>query len=387
MNIKTSLDPIAKITEMGSVTPDERAGDQPLTERRQGNRYQSQSLAECITNVATSSGKKPILATMLTTACERNCNYCIFRAGRSQTKRFSITPDELAKGFDQLHRAGQVDGMFLSSGIIKGSVTTQDKIIDAATIIRKKYRYRGFLHMKVMPGAEYDQLYRLMQLADRVSVNLEGATPERLASLAPKKDWTNELLKMLQWAEQIRQDHPDQRLAKTVTQFVVGAVGDTDLELLSLSERLFRQLKLTRVYYSPFGPVQNTPFENYARTSPQREHRLYQASFLLRDYNWNLEDLPFVNSGNMPLDVDPKKAWADIHLRHAPIDLMHADRESLMRVPGIGATGAEAILNARRHTKLTDLSALRKIGIRAPEQAAPYILLDGRRVDTQLSLF
>ncbi len=371
---------------MGNVTPDEPAGDQPLSERKQGDRYQSQSLAECITNVSAGSTKKPILATMLTTACERNCNYCIFRAGRAQTKRFTMSPDEMAKGFDQLQRAKQVEGLFLSSGIIKGSVTTQDKLIDTATIIRKKYGFKGFVHLKIMPGAEYDQVYRAMQLADRVSVNLEGATADRLSSLAPKKDWANELLKMLQWAEQLRRDHPDERLAKSVTQFVVGAVGDTDLELLSVSERLFRQLKLTRVYYSPFGPVANTPFENLTRTDPQREHRLYQASFLLRDYNWNIEELPFAASGNIPLDVDPKRAWADEHLRTAPIDLMKADREALMRVPGIGATGAEAILKARRQTRLTDLASLRKVGIRAPEQAAPYILLDGRRVETQLSL-
>ena len=372
---------------MGNVTPDEPAGDQPLSERKQGDRYQSQSLAECITNVSAGSTKKPILATMLTTACERNCNYCIFRAGRAQTKRFTMSPDEMAKGFDQLQRAKQVEGLFLSSGIIKGSVTTQDKLIDTATIIRKKYGFKGFVHLKIMPGAEYDQVYRAMQLADRVSVNLEGATADRLSSLAPKKDWANELLKMLQWAEQLRRDHPDERLAKSVTQFVVGAVGDTDLELLSVSERLFRQLKLTRVYYSPFGPVANTPFENLTRTDPQREHRLYQASFLLRDYNWNIEELPFAASGNIPLDVDPKRAWADEHLRTAPIDLMKADREALMRVPGIGATGAETILKARRQTRLTDLASLRKVGIRAPEQAAPYILLDGRRVETQLSLF
>lgn len=387
MIVTTSLDPLAKIAEMGDVTTHEPAGDQPLSERKQGNRYQSRSLAECITNVSAGSAKKPILATMLTTACERNCNYCVFRAGRAQTKRFTMTPDEMANGFDQLQRGGQVEGLFLSSGIIKGSVTTQDKLIDTAEIIRKKYNFRGFVHLKVMPGAQYEQLYRAMQLADRVSVNMEGATPERLASLAPKKDWTNELLKMLQWAEQLRRDHPDQRLAKTVTQFVVGAVGDTDLELLSLSERLFRQLRLTRVYYSPFGPVEHTPFENLNRTDPQREHRLYQASFLLRDYNWNLEDLPFATSGNMPLDVDPKRAWAELNLRTAPIDLMHADREALMRVPGIGATGADAILKARRHTKLTDIASLRKVGIRAPEQAAPYILLNGKRVETQLNLF
>src|SRR6202011_846902 len=151
-----------------------------------------------ITNLSTPQGKRPVLKAMMTTACERNCFYCPFRAGRGKTKRLTFTPDEMAGGFDTLQQAGQVDGLFLSSGIIKGSVTTQDKIIDTAEIIRKRYDYRGYLHLKVMPGIEYDQLYRLMQLADRVSVNLEGPTQERLDALAPKKDFQRELLSMLQ---------------------------------------------------------------------------------------------------------------------------------------------------------------------------------------------
>ncbi|TMC13801.1 MAG: radical SAM protein, partial [Chloroflexi bacterium] len=141
---------------------------------------------------------------MLTTACERNCHYCPFRAGRSKTQRVTFSPDEMAGAFDALQRTNQVEGMFLSSGIIKGSVITQDKILDTAEIIRKRYGYQGYLHLKVMPGIEYEQLYRLMQLADRVSVNLEGPTQERLNALAPKKDFQRELLSMLQLAEKIR---------------------------------------------------------------------------------------------------------------------------------------------------------------------------------------
>src|SRR5947209_13345649 len=316
-----------------------------------------------------------------------DCHYCPFRAGRSRMKRLTFTPDELAKGLDTLQQAGKVEGMFLSSGIIKGSVTTQDKIIDTAEIVRNRYHYRGYLHLKVMPGIEYDQLYRLMQLANRVSVNLEGPTQERLNALAPKKDFQRELLSMLHLAEQIRREHPYQKLAGTVTQFVVGAVGDTDQELLSLSSRLYRQYGLTRAYYSRFSPVIQTSFENLPSTDPLREHRLYQASFLLRDYGWTVEDLPFLTDGNMLLDRDPKRAWAEMHLRSAPIEIMTASREQLLRVPGIGPVGADAILQARRQGKLISFTDLRKLGIRAPEQASPYILLSGQRPLAQLSLF
>ena len=302
-------------------------------------------------------------------------------------KRMTFTPDELASGLDTMQRAGQVQGMFLSSGIIKGSVTTQDKIIDTAEIVRRRYDYRGYLHLKVMPGIEYEQLYRLMQLADRVSVNLEGPTQERLDALAPKKDFQRELLSMLQLAEQIRRTHPYEKLANTVTQFVVGAVGDTDLELLSLSNRLYRQYGLTRAYYSGFSPVIQTPFENLPATDPLREHRLYQASFLLRDYGWKVEDLPFLGDGNMLLDMDPKRAWAERYLREAPLEIMTARRDQLLRIPGIGPVGADAILRARRLGHLTDLSHLRQLNIRTPEQAAPYILLDGHRPAMQMNLF
>lgn len=386
MLVQTLPDTMTKLAQMSDTTAYEPVGDQPQQERRRVP-YQSRSLEECITNVSTPTGKRKILKTMLTTACERDCYYCPFRAGRSKMKRLTFTPDELASGLDTLQRAGKVEGMFLSSGIIKGSVTTQDKIIDTAEIIRNRYGYRGYLHLKIMPGIEYDQLYRIMQLADRVSVNLEGPTQERLNALAPKKDFQRELLNMVQLAEEIRREHPYQMLAGTVTQFVVGAVGDTDHELLSLSNRLYRQYGLTRAYYSGFSPVIQTPFENLPPTDPLREHRLYQASFLLRDYGWNVEDLPFMSDGNMQLELDPKKAWAELHLRYSPIDVMKANREQLLRIPGIGPVGADAIIKARRQGRLTDLAHLRKLNIKAPEQAAPYILLDGRKPLEQMRLF
>jgi predicted DNA-binding helix-hairpin-helix protein len=377
---------MTKLAQMSDATAFEPVGDKPQQERRHA-RYQSRSLAECITNVSTPRGQLPVLKTMVTTACEKNCMYCPFRAGRSKMKRMTFSPDELASGLDTLQRAGQVQGMFLSSGIIKGSVTTQDKIIDTAEIVRKRYNYKGYLHLKVMPGIEYEQLYRLMQLADRVSVNLEGPNQERLDALAPKKDFQRELLSMLQLAEQIRRAHPYEKLAGTVTQFVVGAVGDTDSELLTLSNQLYQQAGLTRAYYSGFHPVEQTPFENLTATNPLREHRLYQASFLLRDYGWHIEDLPFLENGNMQLETDPKRAWAEQHLRSTPLEIMTATRQQLLRVPGIGPKAADAILRARRLGRITDISHLQQLSIRAPQQAAPYILLDGHRVATQMELF
>jgi len=321
-----------------------------------------------------------VLKTMLTTACERNCHYCPFRAGRKM-RRETFKPEEMAKTFIAVYESGAVEGLFLSSGILKGGVTTQDKLIDTADILRKKFNYRGYMHLKIMPGAEKDQVRRSMQLADRVSVNLEAANPGRLPALAPMKKFAEELLAPLEWAEEIRQMEAPRtwngRWASTSTQFVVGASGESDLELLSTSEYLYKQLKLKRTYFSAFVPIEDTPLENHPAENPWREHRLYQASFLLRDYGWSMEDLPFRQDGHLPLNKDPKTAWAEQTLLHTPIELNKASREQLMMVPGIGPKGADSILRARRHHKLMSFDDLKKLGV-VSRRAAPYVLVDGK---------
>ena len=290
----------------------------------------------------------------------------------------------------QLYRAGMVQGLFLSSGIIKGSVATQDRLLETAEILRKKYQFKGYLHLKVMPGAETDQLRQAMTLADRLSVNLEAPNDRRLALLAPKKVFFEELVRPLQIIEQIRQEEPahlgwNGRWPSTVTQFVVGAVGETDVEILSTTEYLTKQLRLKRVYFSAFGPIENTPLENHPAENPMRKVRLYQTSFLFRDYDFDLEEMPFDQQGNLPLDIDPKLAWADANLQHDPVELNKAARHELLRVPGIGPKHSHTILNARRKGRLSELTHLRQLGI-ATKRLAPYVLLDGKRPSYQLPL-
>jgi predicted DNA-binding helix-hairpin-helix protein len=384
MDFKIAPDAYQKLSLLDDTMRFEPAGAQPQTEKAAPSQRVPKPLP-CIWDVATPTGKKPVLKAMMTTACERNCNYCPFRAGRNQTKRITFSPDEMAATHIKLARANIVDGLFLSSGIIKGSITTQDKIIDTAEILRRKYGYRGYLHLKVMPGAEYDQIRRTMQLADRVSVNLEGATAQRLALLAPKKDYWGELITRLQWISRLRQE--EQLRASVVTQFVVGAVGDTDLELLHVTGNLYHQLGLRRTYYSAFNPVSGTPFDSLTPASTQREFRLYQASFLLRDYGWQMEELPFQEDTNLPLDADPKRVWADSNLLHAPIEINTATRSQLLHIPGIGPVAADAILQARSKGQLRELAHLSKLGVREVAHTAPYILLNGQRPAQQLSLF
>ena len=332
-----------------------------------------------------------LLKTLLSSACERNCNYCAFRAGRD-FKRVHLSPDEMAQSFIQAHRAGIVQGLFLSSGVAGSGVRTQDKLIATAEILRRKYRFTGYLHLKLMPGSEYAQVERSMQLANRVSLNLEAPNLPRLEKLAPRKIFFDELLQPLKWVEEIRKTQPaykgyNGRWPSMTTQFVVGAVDETDLELLSTTATLQNELHLGRAYFSAFNPVGDTPFEDMPPTPPLRQHRLYQASFLLRDYGFDLEDLPFEQStGNLPLTVDPKLAWARQNLAGNPIELNRADRHELMRLPGVGPRKADAILSARRKGLFYSDAIWSSLGIDL-SRLSPFILIDGKQPNRQLSFW
>ena len=331
-----------------------------------------------------------LLKTLLSSACERDCYYCPFRAGRD-FRRATFRPQEFAELFMKLHQSKAVEGIFLSSGIAAGGANTQNKILDTAEILRKRFGFRGYMHLKIMPGAEKGQVERLMQLADRVSINLEAPNTERLAKLAPHKTFMEELFRPLRWVEEIRQSQPaskgwNGRWPSTVTQFVAGGSDESDLELLTTTDWLMKNVRLKRAYFSAFSPIRDTPMENKAAVDPMREHRLYQASFLLRDYGFDLEDMPFAHDGNLPLPTDPKLAWAQMNLTERPVEINRAEKRDLLRVPGIGLKGAEAILKARRTGKLRELSSLRKLGIIVP-RAAPFLLLDGKRPVNQLVMF
>lgn len=331
-----------------------------------------------------------LLKTLLTSICEKDCYYCPFRSGRD-FRRASFSPDDFSRIFIYLYNKKIVDGIFLSSGIINGGSYTQDQLIKTGEILRYKYNYSGYLHLKIMPGCEYDQVHRSMQIADRLSVNLEAPNPKRLKSLAPKKNFEEELILPLRWINDIRKQQPTQitwnnRWPSSVTQFVVGAVGESDLELLNTTENLYNMYNLGRVYYSRFNPVPDTPLETNPPTPIEREHRLYQASYLLRDYDFSLEELPFNQNGNLPSGIDPKLAWADINLKSSPIELNNASLRELLRIPGIGMQRARAIIAERKFHPITQLDHLTKLGINQ-HRTAPYILLNGKRPPNQARLF
>ncbi|GAB4543718.1 MAG: putative DNA modification/repair radical SAM protein [Anaerolineae bacterium] len=352
-------------------------------------------LKGAVVQVKRADGPMVVLRTLQTSACEQNCYYCPFRAGRNGMPRVSFSPDELAREFDRMQRAGVVSGLFLSSGSVGGGARAMDPMLATVELLRGKYQYRGYIHLKIMPGAERAQVEQAFSLADRVSVNLEGANAGRLAALAPGKDFEGQLLQAMRWVRQMSQAWAmpigEFRASRTkppslVTQFVVGPAGESDRELLATAAQLYQGMGLARAYYSGFNPVPDTPLADAPRTSDLREHRLYQADWLLRFYGFTLDELPFDQAGALPSDVDPKLAWASRHLAERPVEVNRASRRELLRVPGIGPRSADAILRARRLGRLRDLADLRALGALA-DRAAPFVLLDGKRPARQLSFW
>ena len=331
-----------------------------------------------------------LLKTLLSSYCENNCIYCPFRSQRD-IPRASFTPDDFARLFDKLYRAGFVEGIFLSSSIFQGAIKTQDLLLDTAAILRKRYQFQGYLHLKLMPGAEKDQVGQAMLLADRLSLNLEAPHSKALSYLAPKKDFLSDLYQPLLWINEIRTAKSPQYSWKgswpsSTTQFVIGAAGESDLDILTVTEELYHKGGLSRSYFSSFNPIENTPLENSPPSPPLREYRLYQASFLLRDYGFTIQDLVYENNGRLPQNKDPKLAWAHKNLLHNPLEINRASKHNLLRIPGIGPARAEAIIKLRKQERIRSFSRLRKEKL-VSQKTAGFILVDGKSPARQMSFF
>ncbi len=326
-----------------------------------------------------------VLKVLMTNACEKNCYYCATRASRD-IPRVSFQPEELASAFDRMHRAGLVDGLFLSSGIGGGAERAMDRMIACVELVRLRYAFRGYIHLKILPGASEAHIERAVQLAHRVSVNLEAPDAEHLMAIAPHKDF-RELIQPIEVVKRLI-EAGEGRWAPSgqTTQFVVGAAGESDQEILSTTVRLYQELRLKRAYFSAFQPIPGTPLEGLPPTPAWREHRLYQADWLLRFYGFTFDDLVFDAHGNLPRRADPKMMYARTHPELFPVEVNRASREELLRVPGLGPKAVAHILRWRRQGALRELADLRKAGA-VTERAAPFILLDGRRPPHQLSLW
>jgi predicted DNA-binding helix-hairpin-helix protein len=333
-----------------------------------------------------------LLRVLMTNACSFNCHYCPMRRDRAMPRTL-LKPEELVRIFlGALHR-GWCEGLFVTTGIPGRPVKVMDDLITALELLRERHHFRGYIHVKIVPGAEPAQVERITSLASRVSLNLEAACGESLARIAPDKSFdtslsTLEEARRLVVREREAQSygrprdpvHPGGTAGMTM-QFVVGATPDSDRTLIDRVTDLYARGGIHHAQFAAFRPIRDTPLEGMRAAPALREQRLYQADYLLRQYGYASDELVYDASGNLPLSAEPKVAWALSHPERFPIDVKTASPADLIRVPGIGPATARRIVAERGTAILRGLADLRRLGV-VTARAAGFLTLGGRRLQT-----
>ncbi|MFH1382727.1 MAG: putative DNA modification/repair radical SAM protein [Chloroflexota bacterium] len=322
-------------------------------------------------------GSVCLFKVLLTNVCINDCGYCVNQIGRD-TPRCAFQPEELAMIFMELHRKRLVHGLFLSSGIGKDASRTMESMIKTVDILRHRYEFKGYIHLKILPGASFDCVEAGCQLADRVSINMEAPTVQHLAKLSRKKDLHNGILERMRWVKQLTARQDNIVPSGQTTQFVVGAAGETDRDILLSTEALYGEIGLRRVYFSAFQPIRDSRLEELHATPPIREHRLYQTDWLFRIYGFSPGEIELAlnESGNLALPKDPKLVIAQRQPWLFPVDVNRASYEELLRVPGIGPVSAQRIVDVRQEHSIFSLQQLKKMRV-VTRRATPYIWFKG----------
>lgn len=338
-----------------------------------------------------------LLKVLMTNVCCYDCAYCVNRC-TNEVPRAAFTPQELADLTISFYRRNYIEGLFLSSGVLKSPDYTTELMIKTLQILRFQYGFRGYIHAKAVPGTAPELVAQLGHLADRMSVNMELPSQKSLELLAPQKSKQDILAPMRQIRDSIA-DEAETRLATRncttylapckpkkkerafvpagqSTQMIIGATPETDYDILYLTAALYQKMNMKRVFYSAYIPVNDDPrLAGLGAVQLDREHRLFQADWLLRFYSFNVSEIIEPDRPFLETDVDPKANWALNHLDFFPVEVNKASLEELLRVPGIGALGARKILKARKSRALGE-AELRKIGI-AYKRARYFITMNG----------
>ena len=328
------------------------------------------SIAGCCHSFSADGRCITLLKVLMTNSCVYDCRYCVNRRS-NDTRRAAFSPKELAELTIQFYRRNYIEGLFLSSGVLRSPDYTTEQMIEALRILREDYGFNGYIHAKAIPGTSPELVYRLGLLADRLSVNIELPSEQGLRSLAPDKSRSAILRPMGLIRDQARQSKSELAKYKHApafapagqsTQLIVGATQDTDRHILHLTESLYAKYRLKRVFYSAYVPIVESSLLPSLDTKPPllREHRLYQADWLLRFYGFRAEELLDEQHPDFNPRIDPKCFWAICHPEQFPVEIMRAEYETLLRVPGIGPVSARRIVSARRvsHLRYEDLSRL-----------------------------
>lgn len=337
-----------------------------------------------------------LLKILLTNSCIYDCLYCINRRS-SNVQRARFTPEEVVKLTLGFYRRNCIEGLFLSSGIIRSPDYTMEQVVQVAKVLREEHGFRGYIHLKTIPDASPELLAEAGRYADRLSINVELPTEHALGQLAPEKNLPGIRRSMARMRLRIDEARAEARAPRFApagqsTQMIVGADASTDRDILALSTNLYGSYGLRRVYYSAFSPIPDASSALPPRRAPLlREHRLYQADWLLRFYGFETGELATDKAGNLDLAMDPKLAWALEHREVFPVDVNTAPREQLLRVPGVGVKSVDRIIMARRHRRLCmdDLARLHLTMAKvAPFVVAadhhPGALLDSSRLSQRL---
>ena len=324
-----------------------------------------------------------LLKVLYSNHCLYDCAYCVNRRANNH-RRASFTPQELAQLTIDFYRRNYIEGLFLSSTVFSNPDDTMQPLLETLRLLRNEYRFQGYIHLRVIPGCNPELLAAAAMLADRMSANIELPSRESLYQLAPEKD-ERKILQVFSDVHQLtrseklparRQSWSSPNPAGMSTQLIVGATPDSDLCILQCADRLYREPGLKRVYYSAYIPVNSDRrLPALSGTQPLlREHRLYQADWLLRFYQFQLEEIVDPEHPQLDSELDPKAAWALRHLQHFPLDVNRASKEELLRIPGIGVRSVQRILRARRQGRL-HAEDLQRLGI--VMKRARYFLHDG----------
>ncbi|MBT3379479.1 MAG: radical SAM protein [Lentisphaerae bacterium] len=313
-----------------------------------------------------SGGTSVMLKTLLSNACVNDCRYCPFRS-ESNVPRCTLAPEEVARVFMDYVRGRHVFGLFLSSGVAGSPDATMERLVTVADILRRRHRYHGYIHLKVIPGASPAAVEAAVALASAVSLNIEVPRRSVFSQLSQTKDFDRDIVAPIRAISRLTGPGTLRANVKQTTQFLVGAGTEADVDIVKATFRLYRRLGLNRVYYSAYQRgmgASDLPGERFSLAQQAgddlftREHRLYQVDFLLRKYGWREEDVCFGADGNLSTECDPKEMWARLHPAFFPVRLFSAEREALLRVPGLGPVTVGRILAARRHSTQWDLTAL-----------------------------
>lgn len=313
-----------------------------------------------------------LLKIMLSNYCIYDCAYCINRKS-NEIPRTSFTPDEIAKLTIEFYRRNYIEGLFLSSGVLVNPDHTMERMVSVAKLLRTEHSYNGYIHLKAIPGASPQLIADAGRWADRLSVNIEIPTENNLKLLAPDKDFKSVLEPMKIISANILESKAERKIHRNAplfspagqsTQLIIGATDDTDHTILKLSSALYSRRDLKRVYYSGYIPVNSYDTRLPVLIAPplRREHRLYQADWLLRFYGFGSQEIVNAENPNLDLELDPKVSWALRNPHLFPIDINKADPAMLLRIPGIGTRSVPLILLARQHQRLNS-THLKKLGV------------------------